>query len=320
MWKFAPILKTTIWGGNRIIPYKGLDTELSDVGESWEISGVPGSESVVEGGPDHGTRLSALIDRHGASLLGKRNFSKYGNNFPLLVKLIDSRSDLSVQVHPDDELAKTRGYVNGKSEMWYVLKADKGARIANGFRRDIDPSELDGLLERGELESELNYMDIHPGEVYYVPAGRVHAICSGAFVIEIQQNSDLTYRLYDYRRKDSQGKERELHVDLAREAIDYTRSDAGPIAYKPIEDVPVNVLRTPYFSVNVLTADTEFMRDYSESDTFVILSCTAGSAEIMCSSLSATLRRGDSLLIPASAPGVEIKPKEKTTLLETFIN
>lgn len=320
MWKFAPILKTTIWGGDRIIPFKGLSSSLSEVGESWEISGVTGSESVVEGGPDDGLALTGLIKRHGASLLGKRNYTKFGNSFPLLVKFIDPSTDLSVQVHPDDKLAIERGHANGKNEMWYVVSAEKGTRIANGFNREVNPAELDGLLEKEGIEHVLNYINVSPGDVYVVPAGRVHAIGAGAFVIEIQQTSDVTYRIYDYHRKDRDGNERELHIDLAKDAINYHDTEGQAVEYIPRRNIPVNVVRSPFFTTNILETDTEFIRDYTESDTFVILVAADGEADITCGNDTIRLRRGNTVLIPASAPGVTISPRRNIKLLETYIS
>lgn len=319
MWKFAPILKTTVWGGDRIIPFKGLNVRLSHVGESWEVSGVPGSESVVEGGPDDGMTLSELIGKHREALMGKRSFKKYGTKFPLLVKIIDAHSDLSVQVHPNDELAMKRGYPNGKTEMWYVLKGGNGVRLANGFNRPIDPAELDGLLERGDIEKVLNYMEISSGDVFFIPAGRVHAIGGGALVVEIQQTSDLTYRLYDYNRPGLDGHPRELHVELARDALNYADTDGQPIDYKARMNVPSSIIRSPYFNTNLLVTDHELMRDYSESDTFVILVAAAGEADITCGEETIRLHRGASVLIPAETNGITISPRPKATILETYI-
>lgn len=320
MWKFAPLLKTTIWGGGRIIPFKGLNSELSEIGESWEVSGVPGAESVVDGGPDDGLTLTQLLKRHGASLLGKRNYKRFGDYFPLLVKLIDANADLSVQVHPDDALAHSRGYANGKTEMWYVLGSERKARIADGFNRVVEPSELDSLLSDGSIEKVLRYMDVAEGEAYLIPAGRVHAICGGTFVIEIQQSCDLTYRLYDYHRRDSQGRERELHVDLAREAVNFNDTFGEKIGYQSLQGIPVNLVKSAYFSVNLLQTDSEFIRDYSESDTFVVLIAARGEADITCGPDTVRLRRGNSLLIPASATGITITPRDKTTILETYVS
>lgn len=319
MWKFKPILKSTIWGGSRIIPFKRLDVRLDDVGESWEISGVPGMETVVESGLDAGLTVTQLVDKYGPALMGEKNYKKYGDDFPLLVKFIDARAELSVQVHPDDALAQRRGHKWGKTEMWYIVEAAKGARIASGFRTPVDPADYDSLVESGRIEGVLGYIDVRPGEVYMTPAGRVHAIGRGCFLVEIQQTSDLTYRICDYHRRDSEGKERELHTELAREAIDFNDTGVEAIPYQQRMNVPVTVARTPYFITNVLNADTDLLRDYSESDTFVILVMVDGEAEITCGSESVKARRGQTLLVPASATGITITPVKTCRIIETYI-
>lgn len=319
MWKFKPILKTTIWGGERILPLKGLDLTLPNVGESWDISGVAGSESVVESGPDEGLTLRQLIDKYDSSLLGERIYKKFGDNFPLLVKWINSDSDLSVQVHPDDELARKRGHLSGKTEMWYVAETGPDARIANGFVSPVDPEDYDNLVKTGRIEEVLRYMDIRPGDIYYIPSGRVHAICGNCLIIEIQQTSDITYRIYDYGRKDKDGNCRELHTELAREAINFNDTDGKSEEYIHRTNIPVNVVKSPFFTANLLKADTELMRDYSESDTFVILICTEGEAEISSGSTTVTLTAGHSVLVPASSLGVTIKPEGKVSLIETYV-
>jgi len=223
--KFHPILKQTLWGGERIIPYKELASELSRVGESWELSGMPGSESVVAEGPWTGSTLPELIGRFGAELLGKANYARFGQEFPLLVKFIDAREDLSIQVHPDDELARKRHGKSGKCEMWYVLEAEPGASLLTGFSRPIAPAEYERRVADNTLTDVLNRQAIASGDVFYLPAGRVHSIGKGSFIVEIQQSSDITYRIYDFDRRDAAGNSRELHTELAREAIDFESSE-----------------------------------------------------------------------------------------------
>lgn len=319
MWKFDPILKETIWGGDRIIPFKGLDVRLGRIGESWEVSGVPGMESVVSSGQDKGLTLTQLVHKYGPSLLGECNYKKYGDRFPLLVKILDAHDDLSVQVHPDDEVARRRGFDNGKTEMWYILSAGKGSRIANGFNRTVDSAEYESLVETGKIEDVLNFMEVKPGEVYFMPAGRVHTAGKGCMMIEVQQTSDLTYRIYDYHRKDKDGKERELHTDLAREAINFSDTQGHAVDYALRPNVPVNVIRSQYFSVNLLDADTDLLRDYSESDTFVILVMAEGQAEITCGKETFDIKAGSSVLIPASSLGITINPRKKARIIETYI-
>lgn len=319
MWTFKPILKTVIWGGDKIAPYKNIATDLQSIGESWEISGVKGSESVVDAGPDKGLTLSQLIKKYGPALLGERNFRKYGDDFPLLIKFIDARTDLSVQVHPDDELAARRGARFGKSEMWYVLEAEDGAVLANGFNREIDPAEYEQLVETGKIMEVLNFNPIQPGDTFYIPAGRVHAIGKGAFVAEIQETSDITYRLYDYKRRDAEGKERQLHTKEAFEAINFNDTDGKAIDYTVRNDIPVNLVTSPFFTTNLWKIDREVIRDYSEWDTFVVLICTKGSALIKSDSDEILLEAGHSVLIPASCKKITIAPQDLFEALETYI-
>lgn len=327
MWIFKPILKETIWGGDRILSYKRLEEgdpvcagiDTFRIGESWELSGVEGNESVVAEGPDSGLTLLALIDKYGSDLMGRHNFLHFGNRFPLLIKFIDAREDLSVQVHPDDAMAQRLGGVNGKTEMWYVLDAKPGARLANGFRKEIDPSIYESLVQTGEIENELNFVEITPGETYFIPAGRVHAIGAGAFVAEIQQTSDATYRLYDYHRKDANGNERELHTELAKEALNFKDTDGNPIISHEALNIPVNLVRTPYFTTNVLNLDDSVTRDYSENDSFTVLIITEGKAMLECGGKKLDARGGQTILIPASSQRVTITPTGSVKLLETYI-
>lgn len=240
--KFHPILKQTLWGGERIIPYKELASELSRVGESWELSGMPGSESVVAEGPWTGSTLPELIGRFGAELLGKANYARFGQEFPLLVKFIDAREDLSIQVHPDDELARKRHGKSGKCEMWYVLEAEPGASLLTGFSRPIAPAEYERRVADNTLTDVLNRQAIASGDVFYLPAGRVHSIGKGSFIVEIQQSSDITYRIYDFDRRDAAGNSRELHTELAREAIDFESSENSRITYAPENNQEVRLV------------------------------------------------------------------------------
>lgn len=270
-------------------------------------------------GIDAGMTLPALIDRYGASLMGHRNYEKFGNRFPLLIKFIDAREDLSVQVHPDDAMSQKYGMPNGKTEMWFVLDAAEGARLANGFKNPVDPADYETLVKSGEIENVLNFVEIKPGDTYFIPAGRVHAIGKGAFVAEIQQTSDATYRLYDYHRKDKNGNERELHTELAKEAVNFNDTDGNPVDYKRVKNVPVNIVRCPFFTTNLLEADHELMRDYRENDSFVALIFTSGEAVVTCGEEKTPAHQGETILIPASAKGISIEPKEKVTVLETYV-
>ncbi|MDE7466413.1 MAG: class I mannose-6-phosphate isomerase [Muribaculaceae bacterium] len=320
MWTFNPIFKSKIWGGDRIPALKNIETECKEIGESWEISGIPGAESVVCGGPDEGLTITQLIERHGSNLLGRRNYARFGNTFPLLVKIIDAHDDLSVQVHPDDALASELGMPNGKTEMWYVLAAAPGARLASGFSRPVDEAEYEELVSSGRIEEALKFIDVKKGQIFYLPAGRVHTIGRGVLLAEIQQTSDATFRIYDYRRRDHQGRERELHTALAAKAIRFDDTEGGPIEPKVNTDIPVNVVNCPYFTTNILHLDQEVMRDYSEKDTFVVLMATEGEADIQAGTDTLRLCKGYTVLIPAQASGVTIIPVGSFTALETYMS
>lgn len=319
MWTFLPILKSTIWGGKTLAPLKNIDGDAGSIGESWEISAVEGSESIVSCGPDKGLSLPRLIEKYGERLVGKKNFKKYGTKFPLLIKFIDAAQDLSVQVHPGDELARRLGHLNGKTEMWYVVGAKRGARLALGFNRPVEHEEFNGLVASGEIEDALRYIPIASGDAFMIPSGTVHSIGKGAFLVEIQQSSDDTFRIYDYHRKDAQGRERELHLDLAGEALNFNFTDGKAQKYQPVENIPVCVASCPFFTVNVLHLDMDVIRDYRELDSFSILIATEGSATIGCGDEKIRLKKGFSVLIPASAKGVSISPDGKFSCLETYI-
>lgn len=320
MWTFSPILKTTIWGGDNILPLKGLDPTLSKIGECWEVSGMPGSESVVEAGPDSGLTINELLDKYGAGLLGKRNYNRFDGKFPMLVKIIDTSDRLSVQVHPDDRTASELGLPNGKNEMWYVLDSREGAEIANGFKHPVTKEDLDSLINNGDISDALERIEIRRGDVFYIPAGRVHAIGAGCTLVEVQQSSDTTFRIYDYDRTDKSGNPRELHKDLALRSINCDDCDNRRIEYSTTPNVPVNVIRSPFFSINILESNTEFIRDYSENDSFVVIVMVDGGASLHCGSQSAVIKKGHSVLIPASASGVTISPDGEARMLEAYIS
>ena len=221
--KFKPILKTLVWGGEKIAPFKGIKTDMHNIGESWELSGVKGNESVVANGPLTGKTITELIGEYKGELVGKTNYEKTGTEFPLLIKFIDARQDLSIQVHPDDELAARRhNGSKGKTEMWYVVKADKDAHLMSGLKQAITPEEYVARVAGNTITDVLHDYNVSPGDVFFLPAGRIHSIGAGSFIAEIQQTSDITYRIYDFGRLGLDGKPRELHTELAKDAIDYS--------------------------------------------------------------------------------------------------
>jgi len=323
MYLFHPILKEVLWGGAAICPFKGLPADPRRIGESWEVSDVEGRRSVVLGGSESGTPLDELIRRHGADLVGRSVMERFGQRFPLLIKFIDAHDDLSVQVHPDDELARQRHDSFGKTEMWYVVQATPGAALYSGFSRPIDADEFRRRVEEGTIMEVLRRYEVCPGDVFFLPAGRVHAIGAGCFVAEIQQTSDVTYRIYDYDRRDADGRPRELHIAQALDAIDYTYHPDHRTRYTPRPDSAVELAHSPYFTTHLLDLTSLPMtRDFAQLDSFVIYICTEGVVTIRDDSRrECTLRRGQTVLLPATMRSVTLTPAPSgAKLLETYIS
>ena len=319
--KFEPILKQTLWGGEKIIPFKHLNETLSNVGESWEVSAVEGSESVVANGPEKGMTLPEMVRHYKEELVGEANYARFGEKFPLLIKFIDAKLDLSIQVHPDDALAKKRHNSFGKNEMWYVISADPGAKLISGFSQEITPKEYKERVHDGTFAEVLQSCAIQPGDVFYVPAGRVHGIGAGAFVAEIQQTSDITYRIYDYNRKDKNGKTRELHTAQAVDAINFADvQDDFRTAYDHVQNEPVEVVACPYFTTSVYDMTEEITCDYSELDSFVIFICVEGSCRLTDNENNEiSLQAGETVLLPATTQNITIVPDQHVKLLETYV-
>ncbi|MCM1517654.1 MAG: class I mannose-6-phosphate isomerase [Pseudoflavonifractor sp.] len=308
--KFSPILKSVLWGGDRIAPFKALDTDKKNIGESWEISAVEGRESVVDGGPDHGLTLSQIVKKYGADLVGKENFRRSPNSFPLLVKFIDARRDLSLQVHPDDELAQSRHNCNGKTEMWYIIDCDPGAKVYSGMSRNVSPDEYERRVADNSLMEVVSAHESYPGAVFYVPAGRIHAIGSGNFLVEIQQTSDISYRIYDYGRRDADGNRRELHISLAKEAIDYGLYDDYILDSADPQSGVTEVARCKYFDVRKVSVDGELVLDMSGRDSFVVMTCIDGDLAMVVDGIhEVSLHRGETVLVPASAASLVLTGK-----------
>ena len=316
MYKFKPILKTMLWGGEKIVPYKRIVSDQKQVGESWELSGVKGNESVVAEGPEAGTTLPGLIARHGAALLGKANFERFGEEFPLLIKFIDARQDLSIQVHPDDELAWKRHRSKGKTEMWYVVATDEGAHLRSGFAKRVTPAEYAASVEDNTITDLLADYAIRPGDVFFLPAGRVHSIGAGAFIAEIQQTSDITYRIYDFNRRDANGNTRELHTELAKDAIDYTVLPDYRTHYTPAPDSEVELVSCPYFTTSLY----ERTLDLAGLDSFLVVICIGGSGTLTDDAGNAVpVHQGETVLVPASVRNLRIAPDGAVKVLTSCI-
>lgn len=318
LFTFRPLLKQTLWGGQRIAAYKRLADAPAGVGESWELSGVPGSETVVACGPRAGLTLTELLDEMRADLLGTDNYRTCGGSFPLLVKFIDACRDLSVQVHPDDELAARRHGCRGKSEMWYVVDCEPGARLLSGFSRQIDAGEYATRVADCTLPDVLRSHSVRKGDVFWLPAGRVHSIGAGCFVCEIQQSSDITYRIYDYGRTDAQGNPRTLHVEEAREAIRFEVAEENN-AVAVNDNEPATLVRSPYFTTSLYRLTEPMECDYSELDSFVILVCTAGTCAVESGDERVRLEAGQTLLVTARCGGVTLRPESRAELLEVYV-
>ncbi len=319
--KFQPVLKQTLWGGDKIIPFKHLSESLPDVGESWEISAVEGSESVVANGADRGLTLPEMVRKYREELVGESNYSRFGDKFPLLIKFIDAKLDLSIQVHPGDDLARKRHNSFGKNEMWYVMAADPGAKLISGFNREITQKEYKERVQNGTFAEVVQTCDVHPGDVFYVPAGRVHGIGAGTFVAEIQQTSDITYRIFDYNRRDSEGKARQLHISQAMDAINFgdVQDDFRTI-YEQAQNEPVEIVASPYFTTSLYDMTEQITCDYSELDSFVIFICVEGSCLIIDDGMNElTLQAGETILLPAAIQEVTIVPRDKVKILETYV-
>lgn len=318
MYKFRPLLKQTLWGGRKIVAFKHLNLQMENVGESWEISGVKNNETIINGGPHDGKTLNQLVREQKGRLVGQENYARFGNEFPLLVKFIDACRDLSIQVHPNDETARRHGKVRGKTEMWYVLKSDEGARLYNGLRQPLTPETYEQMVADDTITDALACHEAHEGDVFFIPAGRIHAIGAGCFVAEIQQTCDVTYRIYDYKRRDKNGNLRELHVREAAESIDYTVYDNYRVQYQPLQDQGVPLISCPYFTTALYDIDDPMTIDYSELDSFVILMGLQGSAEVVDDSgQRLPFMEGETILLPATVQNIKIEGTIK--FLEVYV-
>ena len=286
MYKFTPILKTLVWGT-----------------ESWVLSGVPGDESVVAEGPEAGKKITEI----------------YPGQFPLLIKFIDTKQDLSVQVHPDDKLAMARYGLNGKTEMWYVIDAAPGAKLYSGLSRALTPAEYEKMVADGTITDALACYEVHPGDVFFLPAGRIHAICGGCFLAEIQQTSDLTYRIWDYGRLGLDGKPRQLHTELAKQAINFKVEETYRTLYEPARDEEVELVSCKYFTTNLYDLTLPYAKDLSEIDSFIIVMCVSGSGSLEVDGESLDIRQGQTVLVPASADDLCFIPDDSMKILTSYI-
>ena len=316
--KFKALLKQTIWGGDKIIPFKHLGDHLENVGESWEISGVPGNETVVADGEYAGKKLNELVIEQKDKLVGKANYERFGDEFPLLIKFIDARQDLSIQVHPTDEIAKRHGKERGKTEMWYIMDSDKDAKLYSGLKMQITPEQYKAMVEDDTITDALAQYEVKEDDCFFLPAGRIHAIGTGCFLAEIQQTSDVTYRIYDFKRKDKDGNYRQLHTKEAAECINYTVEDDYRTHYEHKKNEGVTLVECPYFTTAVYDLDEPMTLDYSELDSFVILIGLKGEGSITDNEgNTVTISAGESILVPATTDTLKVEGTIK--MLETYV-
>ena len=302
MYRFKTILRPMIWGF-----------------ELWVMSGYPERISVVADGPCEGMTINELVAKEKGALLGKANYERFGNEFPLLVKFIEAHQDLSIQVHPNEEMAQRVHGGHGKTEMWYVIRTEDGAHLYSGLSKAITPEEYEKRIADNSIVDVLADHHIAPGDVFFLPAGRIHAICGGTYLAEIQQTSDLTYRIYDYGRPGADGKPRQLHTELAKQAIDYKVYDNYRTDYQPRKNAEVQIADCPYFTTSVYDMDAPVQKDLSSLDSFVIVMCLEGEGSVDTGDEAMDLKAGDCILVPATASSVKFTPDSSLKLLTSYI-
>jgi mannose-6-phosphate isomerase len=318
--KFKPVFKDKIWGGQKIRTKLGLDfSPLPNCGEAWALSGVPGCQTVIANGYLEGNELNEILEIYMDELAGEKVYEKYPGEFPILVKFLDSNDWLSIQVHPDDALAARRNIGRGKTEMWYVLDADPGAELISGFNRKMNSATYLDFLQKKQLKEVLNVEKVAKGDSFFIPSGRVHALGPGLLLAEIQQTSDTTYRIYDWDRVDSEGKSRELHTDLALEAIDFSPVESYRTQYRQVVNKPATLADCPFFTTNLLYHTQETYKDYSTLDSFVIYVCAEGKALIRTGDESISIAAGEVVLLPAILTEATLIPEPGVKILEVYI-
>lgn len=318
--KFKPIFKDKIWGGQKIHTVLGLDfSPLENCGEVWALSGVENNQTEITNGFLESNSLSDILEVYMGDLVGENIYQKFGNEFPILIKFIDANDWLSIQVHPDDNLAWKRHKSLGKSEMWYIFDAEENAELISGFSKKINRDQYQQLLDNKTLKSVMNFEKVESGDVYYMPAGRVHALGPGVLLAEIQQTSDVTYRIYDWDRIDEAGMMRELHIDEALDAINFKVYDKYKTDYSPKLNATVPLVESPYFTTNLIDIDKPIKKDYSELDSFIIYVCAEGRLLIKHNGTEYQLKSGEAMLLPAIVNHVELFPQQKSKVLEVYM-
>jgi mannose-6-phosphate isomerase len=319
--KFDAVLKEKVWGGNALVSnYNKKSSGSQRIGESWELSAVAENQSVISNGFLAGNNIEELIEVYMGDITGDAIFEKFGNEFPLLIKFIEAQQDLSIQVHPNDILAKKRHEAYGKTEMWYVLECKKDSKIYTGFKKGITKNIYEEALLKGKIEEIMNVESAEPGDAFFTPAGRVHAIGSGTVLVEIQQTSDITYRIFDWNRKGSGKEKRELQTELALDAIDFDQTGENKISIKPVLNKPENLVNCEYFNTNIISFNKSIDKEYYSIDSFVVYICIEGEFLISWDGNSDKVIKGETVLLPAMIKEVTLKPMNEARLIEVYIN
>ena len=318
--KFEPIIKDKIWGGDALVNHYGKKPAgLSNIGESWELSAITDNLSVVSNGFLAGNNIEEIIEVYMGDITGDSIFERFGNEFPLLIKFIEAGKDLSVQVHPGNELAKERHNANGKTEMWYILESKNHGKIYTGFSEPVTSEVYLDALNNNSIPDLLNVETAEPGDTFFTPAGRIHAIGAGIVLVEIQQTSDITYRVYDWGRTGVNGKPRELHTDLAMDTIDFSASGKTKTRFELKENKKENLVNCEFFTTNILKFNSQVEKDYNMIDSFVVYICTEGKFLIRWENNSEVVSKGETVLLPAMIRNVVLDPDPDATLLEIYI-
>jgi mannose-6-phosphate isomerase len=319
--KFETVLKEKVWGGNALVTrYNKKSSASAIIGESWELSAVSDNLSVISNGFLAGNNIEEIIEVYMGDITGDSIYEKFGNEFPLLIKFIEARQDLSIQVHPDNELAKKRHQAYGKTEMWYILESEEGSKIYTGFKDGITKEMYTEALLNGKLAELMNTENVETGDTFFTPAGRVHAIGAGTVLVEIQQTSDITYRIFDWNRKSTGPEKRELHTELANDAIDFKATGNCKIRLDPELNKGVNLVNCEFFNTNIIRFDKTLNKEYYSLDSFVIYICIEGEFIIHWDESSENVKKGETVLLPAMIKEIKLEPVGEASLLEIFIN
>jgi mannose-6-phosphate isomerase len=319
--KFETDLKSKVWGGDALVKrYNKSSDGPPNIGESWEISAVAGNQSVISNGFLAGNNIEEVIEVYMGDITGDSVYEKFGNEFPLLIKFIESRENLSIQVHPGNDLAKIRHHAFGKTEMWYILESEKGSKIYTGFKEPVSKEIYTKAVNDGRIVDLLNIESAEPGDTFFTPAGRIHAIGAGIVLVEIQQTSDITYRIFDWNRKNSSTEKRELHTELAIDAIDFSAAGESRIRKIPELNSTLELVNCEFFNTSIISFNSRIKKDYYSIDSFVVYICIEGEFLIRWDETQEKVIKGETILLPAMIKEVILEPITETRLLEIFIN